>query len=161
MFIQQADLMRGMDRAFVKEFLEIARKESYEKGNFLFRHGDSAGSFFILIRGHIKLRIGDLGHVIYVVDHTGEAFGWSSLVGRNFYSASAECVAPTKVLKFKNDKVWNVMEKYPASGYIFMKSLARLLGDRLLQGYETMPIVTQADISLSFGSGQTMEMAVN
>ena len=158
MYFQQADLLRGMDRNFVKEFLETAMKESHEEGDFLFRCGEKAGCFFILVKGHVRLSIGDSGHVVHVVDHTGEAFGWSSLVGRSVYSASAECVIPTKVLRIENEKIGKVLEDHPASGLIFFRRLAKILGDRLLQGYETMPGISQANISLSYGSGQVMEM---
>lgn len=158
MYLQQADLLRGMERNFVKEFLDIAIKESHEEGDFIFRCGEKAGRFFILVKGHVRLSIGDNGHVVHVVDHTGEAFGWSSLVGRSSYSASAECVVPTKVLSIENENLKKVLEKHPYSGLIFFKRLSKILGDRLLQGYETMPGISQENISLSFGSGQVMEM---
>ncbi len=158
MYLQQADLLRGMDRDFIKEFLEISIKESHEAGDFLFRRGETAGFFFILVKGHVRISIGDSVHVVHVVDHTGEAFGWSSLVGRRIYSASAECVVPTKVLSFENEKIQKVMERHPASGLIFFKRLALILGDRLLQSYEAMPDISQTVSSLSFGSGQVAEM---
>ena len=157
MYIQQADLLRGMDKDFIREFLAIAMKESYNVGDFLFQRGEKARYFFILVRGHVRLSVGYSGHVVHSVDHPGEAFGWSSLVGRSYYSASAECVDPTKVLRIENEKIQKVLEKHPASGLIFFRRLAKILGDRLVQGYETMPGISQSDISLSFGSGQVME----
>ncbi len=157
MYIQQAELLRGMDRNFIKEFLDIATKEFHEGGDFLFHYGEKASYFYILIKGHVKLSIGGNGYVIHVVDRTGEAFGWSSLVGRESYSASAECVVATKVLRIETDRVQEVLEKYPANGMIFFKRLARILGDRLLRSYEAMPVISQADASISFGSGQVVE----
>jgi len=161
MYIQQADLLRGMERRFVKEFLGIAMKESHEAGDFLFRKGEKAGRFYILVRGHIRLILGSIGHVVHVIDRTGEAFGWSSLVGRSIYSASAECVVPTKVLRFESEELQPIIERNPGSGLIFFRRLSRILGDRLIQGYEEMPGMTQEDISISFGSGQTMEMGAS
>jgi CRP/FNR family cyclic AMP-dependent transcriptional regulator len=158
MYLQQADLLRGMKRDFIKEFLEVTVKESHDAGDFLFRRGDKADYFFILVKGHVRISIGDSGHVVHIADHTGEAFGWSSLVGRNTYSASAECVVPTKVLRIENVKIQEVLEGHPESGLIFFKRLAKILGGRLLQGYETMSGISQADISLSYGSRQVMEM---
>ncbi len=157
MYIQQADLLRGMDRDFIKEFLDIAEKESYKTGDFLFQSGENASNFYILIKGHIRLSLGHFGHVVHIVDHVGEAFGWSSLVGRKAYSSSAQCVIPTKLLRLENEKIQKVLEKYPTTGMIFFKRLARILGVRLLQSYEIMPGVTLAEDSLSFGTGQVME----
>ena len=157
MYIQQAKLLRGMDRNFIREFLDIATKESNEEGDFLFHSGEKARYFFILIKGRIRLSLGIFGHVVHVVNNTGEAFGWSSLVGRSAYSASAECVIPTKVLRLENEKIQKVLNKYPASGLLFFKRLGKLLGDRLLQGYETMPCASQAEDPVSHGTGQVME----
>jgi len=157
MYLQQADLLRGMEREFIREFLEIAVKESQKEGAFLFRSGQGANFFYILIKGHVKLSVGHDGHVVYIVDRPGEAFGWSSLVGRSVYSASAECVIPTKVLRLENNKIQTVLERYPASGLVFFKRLSKILGDRLIQSYERLPRVYEAQNSLSFGSGQVME----
>lgn len=157
MYIQQADLLRGMDRDFIKEFLEIAVKETYKTGDFLFQSGEDANYFYILVKGHIRLSLGHFGHVVHVVDHTGEAFGWSSLVGRKAYSSSAQCVAPTKVLRLENEKIQKILERFPTTGLIFFKRLANILGARLLQSYEIMPGITLAEDALSFGTGQVME----
>ncbi len=158
MFIQQADLLRGMDRDFINEFLNIAVKETYKTGDFLFHSGENAGYFYILVKGHIRISLGHFGHVVHVVDHTGEAFGWSALVGREVYSSSAQCVVPTKVLRLENEKIQRVLEKYPATGLIFFNRLANILGARLIQSYEIMPGVTMAEDSMSFGTGQVMEV---
>ena len=157
MFLQQAELLRGMDRDFIKSFLEIADKEYHEAGDFLFHKGEPATRFFILIKGHIRLILGHVGHVVHVVDHTGEAFGWSSLVGRSFYSCSAQCVVSSKVLMIEHKKIQEVLENYPVSGLIFFKRLAKLLGERLLQRYDTAGPGESA-FFLSFGSGQVAEV---
>ena len=43
MFIQQADLLRGMERDFIKSFLDIAIKEYPEAGAYLSHNGDWSG----------------------------------------------------------------------------------------------------------------------
>ncbi len=161
MYIEKFDILRGLDRNFVKEFIDITMKKSHEEGDFLFRQGDNASHFYILIKGYVKLSIGDVGHVVNIVDHPGEAFGWSSLVGRDVYSASAECRVPTKVLRIDAEKLQKVLEKHPESGLIFFKRLARILGNRLLHRYEMLAGVSQAGASPSFGSGQVMESPAN
>lgn len=157
MYIQQAKLLRGLDRNFIRSFMDTATKESHEEGDFLFHSGEKAQYFFVLVSGHIRLSLGIFGHVVHVVHKTGEAFGWSSLVGRSLYSASAECVTPTKVLKFESEKVQEVSNKYPAGGLVFFRRLGKILGDRLLQSYATMPSASETEDFISFGTGQVME----
>jgi CRP-like cAMP-binding protein len=76
--------------------------------------------------------------MVYNVKQNGEAFGWSSLIGRDRYSASAECTAPTKLLKTDSEKLTVALEKDPANGLVFFKQLAATLGNRLLETYKTI-----------------------
>jgi len=117
---------------------------------------DPADWFYILLTGRIKLSLGQTGQVVYVVSHAGEAFGWSSLVGRPSYSASAECLAASKLLKFDRQKLEKIIEKDPQNGMTLFKSLATILGNRLLHGYAAGFRETRANEFTSFGTGQVM-----
>jgi CRP-like cAMP-binding protein len=99
MYFQQSDLLRGMDGGFVKEFMQLAEKETHKPGRTLFREGNPARHFFVLLKGRLKLTLGETGHTIYTADRSGEVFGWSSLVGRAAYTATAECKEPTVLLR--------------------------------------------------------------
>ncbi len=54
MFIQQADLFRGMNKDFVKKVFDITSKESLNQGDVLFREGDHARHFYILLKGRAR-----------------------------------------------------------------------------------------------------------
>ena len=157
MYFQQSDLLRGMSKDFVKEFMDLTMKESHRKGYFIFRKGEGAKYFYILIKGRVRISIGETGHMVAAVDRPGETFGWSSLVGRDVYSASAECRESTKVLKIDVEKLQNILEKDPVQGLIFFKHLAATLGNRLIQCYKTISGTSELKASLSFGTGQVME----
>lgn len=154
MYFQQADLFWGMKRDFVKELMDIAEKKSYKKGHFIFHKGDPATYFYILIKGRVKLSIGDAGGVTYAVDHAGEAFGWSSLIDRDVYSASGECLEETILQKFDKNKVHSILEKDPVNGLIFFKRFAGTIGNRLLWSYNMLTASSQARISPSSGTEQ-------
>ena len=157
MYIMQKDLLTGMSKDFVKQFMDLSVKETHRKGYSLFQEGKRANHFYILLKGVVKISLGDAGHTVYTVDHPGEAFGWSSLLGRPAYSASAECNEPTKLLKFDAIHLHHLLEKHPADGFLFFKHLAETLGNRLLQTYRMIPGGPQVQASTSFGTGQVME----
>ena len=136
MYIKQSELFMGTSMDFVKKFMDISQMTSHAKGEFLFRENDPARYFFILLNGCVKLSIGDTGQVVYEASHVGVAFGWSSLIGGDEYSASAECMQPTKLLKTDNQKFRRVLDQDPANGIIFFKHLAATLGNRLLESYK-------------------------
>ena len=156
MYIKQKDIFWAMSKEFVKEIMEIAVTESHKEGETLFHGGDPANAFYILLKGRIKLSLGETGHVVYIVSNAGEAFGWSSLIGRESFSASAECMTPTKLLKLDKDKLQPILKKDPANSLILFKRLAEILGNRLLQSYTIISSTLPTEISLAYGTGQLL-----
>jgi CRP-like cAMP-binding protein len=136
MKIDQGDLFWGTGMIFIQEFMNITTKESHGKGDFIFHEGNSAHSFYTLIEGHVRLSIGETGKEVYVITRAGEAFGWSSLLDRNYYSASAECIEQTVVLKVERNDLNELWTTHPECGFIFYKNLAGMLGSRLVQCYK-------------------------
>jgi len=139
MYIKQSDLLLGTSMDFVKKFMDISRMVSHAKGDMLFHENDEARYFYILLNGHVKLSVGGGGPAVYDVAQNGEAFGWSSLIGRDVYSASAECVDPTTLLVTDRRELGKVLEEDPANGLIFLKQLAATLGNRLMETYKMIP----------------------
>jgi len=161
MYFEQKDIFRAMNKSFVKKIMNVSATESYEQGDLLFQQGDPAEQFYILLKGHIKLILGEIGQAVYIVSHAGEAFGWSSLIDRETYTASAECMTPTKLLRFDQEKVLKILEEDPANGLVFFKRLADILGNRLLHSYEMISTAAQTEVSPSFGTGQVMDTTVS
>ena len=138
MFIRQSDLLLGTSMDFVKKIMDISRMISHAQGDILFRENDAARYFYILLNGRVKLSVGEGGRVVYDVGKNGEAFGWSSLIGRDRYSASAVCIETTKLLKTNSEKLRKELENDPRNGIVFFKQLAATLGNRLLETYKTI-----------------------
>jgi len=155
MYFKQSDLLWGLDKQFVQKFIDTSKKETHPKGFKLFKEGDPADFFFIMVKGSIKLNLGAQGRTEYLVNHAGEAFGWSGLVGMEKYSASAEFLEETTVIRFEKDFVREVAEDDPVNGMRFYRRLARMLGKRLIQSYQ--PADTAPDgLENTFGTGQTV-----
>jgi CRP-like cAMP-binding protein len=138
MYIKQSELFMGTSMDFVKKFMDISEMSSHKKGEILFRENDPANFFFILLNGRVKLSAGQPKQVVYNAERNGEAFGWSSLIGRVVYSASAECLEPTKLLKTDSKKLSRILEEDADNGIIFFKRLAASLGNRLIETYKVI-----------------------
>jgi CRP-like cAMP-binding protein len=100
MYFKQIDILSGLDKDFIKRMMDIGTRSSLEAGTLLFKQGDPAEHFYILTKGHIKLNSGEGGQTVHTVNHGGEAFGWSSLTGSEFYTASAKCIEPVILTQF-------------------------------------------------------------
>jgi CRP-like cAMP-binding protein len=138
MYIKQSELLLGTSMDFVKKYMDNSEMVSHEKGDVLFRENDPAQYFYTLINGRVKLSICEGGYLVHDISQSGEAFGWSSLIGRDVYSASAECIESTELLRTDSQKLTKVIEEDPANGIILFKHLAAMLGNRLLASYQTI-----------------------
>lgn len=132
--LDQNELLVGMGKLFVKSFMEIAVRTAHEKGDILFHEGDPALSFYTMISGKVNLRITNRYNV-YTISHPGEVFGWSSIVERDAYSATAECLESTLLLRFDKNVFLKMLEEHPKCSIIFYKNISKTLGNRLLSSY--------------------------
>ena len=151
MFIKEIDLFEGMSQGFIDEIAKIMVEESCNKGSFLFREGEPADNFYVLEEGGVRLTIGEEGHITYTINTSGDSFGWSSLVDRDVYTASAECNEPTKVIKIEKEKLRRIFDKHQFSGLMFYKRLARIIGERLINNYNTLLSAYKGETRPSYG----------
>jgi CRP/FNR family cyclic AMP-dependent transcriptional regulator len=135
MFVEKGYLFQGMSPEFMDEISRSLIRETHAKGDLLFRAGDPADFLYVLEDGRVRLSAGDRGIVTRIVEKEGDALGWSSLVGREAYSSSAECLTDVRVVKIKNEVLNDIFNRYPACGLLLFRRLARLIGERLLENY--------------------------
>jgi len=93
----------------------------------------------------------------YLVNHAGEAFGWSSLVGVEKYSASCVCLQESMFMRFAKEFVQEVTEADPTNGMKFYRRLARMLGNRMILSYHPEAEIVPGELNFTFGSGQSIE----
>ncbi|ROQ92038.1 Crp/Fnr family transcriptional regulator [Desulfosoma caldarium] len=158
MFIQQSDLFRDMEHDLIKAFMEISEKEDVAPGRTLFREGDPATHFYVMLKGNVKLSFKEGTYVAYLVSRPGEVFGWSSLFDRDTYSATAEALTETRLVKMPGDRVKAILEKHPESAMRFYRRLCKTLGNRLIKSYEAITSVSHAMTAESHGTGQILSM---
>lgn len=90
MIIQQAELFMGLGEHAMQAIARIMAEESHEKGTVLFKAGEPATSFFLVGDGTVRLSVGTAGEIDYKANRAGEARGWTGMVDRPSYMATAE-----------------------------------------------------------------------
>ena len=138
MYLKQGDLFWGMDTDFVKEAMAATTKENLEEGEVVFKEGDPAESFYILVKGRIKLTLGEKSREVYVAYQPGEIIGWSSLIGRDTLSATARCLEPTILSKVDRQRFLDTLGRYPSEGATLFQRVASMLGNRLVNLYPSI-----------------------
>jgi len=130
-------LFIGLGEDFLAGLAAIADKESEDKGTILFRTGDPAKNFYILEEGRICIRAEKFDHSVSFLHTAGDFFGWSFLLDRPVYSASAECVIPSRLLRIEKNKLDVLLKKDSMNGLQFIKNFADIIGGRFLDTHST------------------------
>jgi CRP-like cAMP-binding protein len=138
MYLKQGDLFWGMDKNFVKEVMDISNKVNLEEKETVFKEGDPADSFYVLVKGRLQLTLGEKSREVYVAYQPGEIVGWSSLTGRETMSATAQCLEPTALQQIERKKFLEIMDRYPTEGAALFQRVAQMLGNRLVSLYPSI-----------------------
>jgi CRP/FNR family cyclic AMP-dependent transcriptional regulator len=153
MIIQRAELFSGLGENAIHAVAKIMAEETYEKGAVLFKAGDPARYLFLIGDGTVRLAVGTAGEIDYTANRPGEAFGWTGMVDRASYTATAECLTPCRLFRIERDQLSELLEKDPPNGMVFYKRLAAAVVQRLVDNYSTF--LSAGSLSgVTYGSGQ-------
>lgn len=136
MIIREVDLFKGVASHIVDEIAQLAVEEVYPKGTIIFKRGDFADSLYILQEGQVDLLVRGKKRFSFSLHRPGYVFGWSALVEPNRYTATAECIEDSKVIKLDGTRLMHIFEKHPLEGLTIMKRLAGVIGMRLDSVYQ-------------------------
>ncbi len=138
MYLKQADLFWGISQNVIQSITAMAVRQEFQAGDIIFKAGDPADCFYVMIKGRVSLELRPTQRKVYSSDRVGEIFGWSALIGREAYSATVICEQQTMVLKFHRKNLHHLLDQDVESATIFYKQLACALGNRLLTVYELL-----------------------
>jgi len=138
MIIREIELFDGIGEEIEDELVKIMESESYNSGDVIIKEGDPADNLYLLQTGALNLKIAGAKQTTHVAIKPGEAVGWSSLAGRETYTATVECAEPSRLIKINKEKLDQVFRRYPTSGLLFYKRLAGVIGERVILCYKMM-----------------------
>jgi CRP-like cAMP-binding protein len=136
MFVREIELFKEIASHIIDEIAELAIEESVPSGHVLFRQGDSADYLYILEEGVVNITIEGQGGTSFPVNQLGQVLGWSALVEPNRYTATAQCVQDSKVIKIDGGRLMRILEKHPREGMMVMRRLAGVIATRLVKSYQ-------------------------
>jgi CRP-like cAMP-binding protein len=126
-------LFKGLHSDFTARIDKILVREKHAKGAVLFKTGDPADSLYILEEGRISVCADQKDHSVSFVHTPGDFFGWSSLLERPAYSASAEAVVQSAVMRINKADLEKIFTEDPANAFQFMRNFAGIVGSRFIE----------------------------
>jgi CRP/FNR family cyclic AMP-dependent transcriptional regulator len=134
--LRRFSFFAGFDAATIKEFSMASTEVEVKKGEWLFRDGDKADGFYIILKGKIdiKVSLGEKGICQVAVSSLtkGDILGWSSLVDPYVYKLCAFASQDSRLIKMDCIRLCEMMAHQPHIGYMLMTRIAQVIGNRLV-----------------------------
>lgn len=133
------------------ETAKICQKVSLKSGERVFEAKSSADYLFVVSEGTLELRFG-VTHYHASKEITldrksqGDAFGWSALAEPNIYTASAVATEDSELLRIKANDIEKLCKENNHFGYILMKNISGIIGERLASMQMMLMDLIQQDL---------------
>ncbi|MHC4063441.1 MAG: Crp/Fnr family transcriptional regulator [Planctomycetota bacterium] len=112
------------------------RDLSFETGHVLFERGQDADELLILRQGSVELFfpvhiMGVTRDLTLESKQAGDVVAWSALVNPRRFTLSGRCTSKCTLTGLGREALHGYFETHPALGYLFMRNLAGVIGQRL------------------------------
>ena len=138
MAINESDLFKGVSQRFITKVANAAEEETLKKNAVIFKKGEKATHFYVLVSGDVHIDIGETDKATLAVNRPGEVFGWSALVEPYVFTAVARCAQETKLIKVSRDVLELAIKDHPDEGLAVLKNLTRIIAGRLRYAYRQL-----------------------
>jgi signal transduction histidine kinase len=136
--VRPFDFFARLDEAELTEVGKLAYECRWSPGVELFREGEEARKFCLLVEGQVALemeiRLGPHSpprRAVVEFMKPGDALGWSSLVAPFIYTKTAVAIQRTRALCLDSQALRNLMQRRPRVGMLVMDKTAALIASRL------------------------------
>lgn len=126
-------LFEDLAPSHLNKLAETATDLSAESGQVLFREGDDALGFYLIVEGSVVLEAADLQHGPLTVQtlEMGDVFGWSVLVPPHRWRLDARAASNARLIVLDGAALRAKCDEDPALGYELLRRFAMLLEQRL------------------------------
>jgi CRP-like cAMP-binding protein len=126
-------ILEDIPAPVVARINEASTLRSYEKGEVVMSKGEPATHFFFHVHG--KALLEDTQREGFTVmlgtAKPGYCYGWTSLQHSDVYELWVVCAEQCDIAHIEGERLLEIVREDPEVGFIFMRNLNNLLGDRL------------------------------
>ena len=130
------ELLKGLSEDDAGRVLALATRIQLPSGSELFSLGSTADSIYVVQRGRVSLTLpmqvrGREEDVLVEERGPGQTVGWSALIPPHRFTLKATAPIDTRVLAFPRTALLDHFAAHPAVGYVVMRNVAAVTGQRL------------------------------
>jgi CRP/FNR family transcriptional regulator, cyclic AMP receptor protein len=131
--IERHALFRGLPKHHISLLAEAAMMKEFAADELIFREGDPANRFYLILDGEVALESANAHRENVVVQTIGadDVLGWSWLFPPYYWHFGARATKPTKAIFFYGTWLRESCERSPEFGYEMMRRMANVMLQRL------------------------------
>jgi CRP-like cAMP-binding protein len=135
--LAEQKLFHGMTQSYMELIAGCGSNVRFNEGDWLFREGEPANSFYLIRHGRVSLEmhVPQHGSVTLETIMEGDVVGWSWLFPPYKWHLDARAVVLTRAMAFDGECLRRKCDEDPALGYDVMKRFASVMIDRLKTTY--------------------------
>ncbi len=132
--LKRVELFNGLDDLQLDKLIAISEKQSYNRGEIIFKQDDEGDAIYIITQGQVEVQIenqdGVRSPTIYL--GTGQIFGEMALIDQGKRSATIVTVEDnTTIYQIATDTFAALCQADTALGYTMMRSIVQDLSFKL------------------------------
>jgi CRP-like cAMP-binding protein len=122
------------------KMIRLFKERSFPPGSIILTENRRARRLFLLLQGTVVLSIRRREEelILEVVKKKGSLFGWSALVPPKTYTATAKALEEVRVLIADGTKLERFFQRYPSSGWRFLRRLSSIIATRLARAHSLL-----------------------
>ena len=125
--------LKGLDERYLKLIVGCASNVRFEAGEYIFRDGEEANTFYIIRHGQVALEINaaERGHIVVESLGEGDVMGWSWLVPPYRWHYDAQATVLTRAIALDGKCLRKKCDADHSFGYELLSRFFPILMDRL------------------------------
>ena len=133
--LSKVELFSELSADRMERLSSVCEYADFNRGELLFREGDRAEKFFILLEGkaviQIQVSTRPTAVSVGVVNKPYQSLGWSSIVPPYFYTASALCEENSRFIEVEGEMFVDLLQQNPEAGVLVFMRIAEVISNRL------------------------------
>ena len=132
-YLSAHEFFSGLSDDILKFLGECSSKREIKKGQILFRLGENADKFYVILNGCVSIQMPAIMGPALEIQNVCEdqLLGWSWLIFPYKWSFQARAEEDTEMLEFDGTALLAKCEQEPEFGYELIKKFAGLMSVRL------------------------------
>lgn len=131
-YLPEHPFFQGLDQQAVALLSGCAKNVHFRPGQYLFREGEGADTFFVIRSGRVAIEMRmPTEEVVLDTAHEGDVVGWSWLIPPYRWTFDACATEETSAIAFDGQCLRGKCETDPALGYALLQRVVQVLSSRL------------------------------